>query len=100
AEKLRRDRRIRDWIFRFAFAPVEHNRLARVLAFFPSDLREKGDESAVVVHRPAVERMVVALRAFHLHAEKRLRRVLRELQRVGLELVVTRGWIFERAAAR
>ena len=74
---------------------IEDDLLARVFAVLAADLGEERDEAAVVVHRPAVERMVVALRALDADAEEGLRGVFRELQRVALELVVIGGRILE-----
>ena len=70
-------------------------RFARILAGLAADLAEEGDEAAVVGHRPAVERMIVALRALDAGAEERLRGVLRELQRIDFQLVVVRRGIIE-----
>ena len=66
-----------------AAAAVEDDRLAVVFALLAADLREEGGEAVVVVHRPAVERMVVALGALDAHAHEDLGDVLGRLQRVA-----------------
>ena len=72
--------------------------LAIVLALLAADLGEERGEAVVVVHRPAVERMVVALGALRADAEEDLGDVLGRLQRVALDLKIVRGRILERAA--
>ncbi len=95
AEEFRRDDAVAHGVLGFAAAAVEDDRLARIFAGLAADLGEEGDEAAVVIHRPAVERMVVALRALDADAEEGLRGVFRELQRIGLELVVIDARAFE-----
>ena len=83
----------------FAAAGIEDDRLAGVLAFLAADLAEKRGEAVIVVHRPAVEGMVVALGALHAHAHENLGHVLRRLERFALDLVEVRGGRGECAAA-
>lgn len=45
----------------------------RVEAALLADLAEECGEPVVVVHRPALERMVVALRALQAHTKEHLR---------------------------
>ena len=80
-----------DRMLHLAAAGVEDDRLAIVLALLAADLGEEGGEAVVVVHRPAVERMVVALGALRADAHEDLGHVLGRLQRVALDLVVVRG---------
>ncbi len=47
---------------------------------------EEADEAVVIVLRPPVERMVVALRALHAHAREHLRHILRHSLRIVLAL--------------
>src|SRR5687767_12665112 len=70
AEEFRRNRPVPDRMLRFAFAAVEDDPFARIFAVLSSDLREERDESAVILHRPLIEGMIVALRALDADAEK------------------------------
>ena len=98
AEELRLHHPAADGVCHLAAAAVEDDHLARIVGPLAADLREEGGEAVVVVHRPAVERMVVALGALDAHAHEHLGDVLRDLQRVGLVLVVVGGRILEGAA--
>ena len=82
----------------FAAAGVEDDRLAIIFARLAADLREERGEAVVVVHRPAVERMVVALGALRAHAHEDLGHVLGGLQRVAFDLVEVGRRVLERAA--
>ena len=68
-------------------AAVEDNRLARVFSGFASDLGKEGREPKIVIHRPTVEGVVVALGALDAHAHEGLRDILREFERVALDLI-------------
>ena len=81
-----------------AVVAVEDDGLARVVARLAANLCEERREAVVVVERPAVERVIVALRALDAHAHEDLRRILGELQRVRLDLVIGRGRVVESAA--
>ena len=83
---------------RFTTARIEHHRFPGILRLFAADLREETSKSVIVVHRPAIERMVVTLRALQTHAHEDLGHVLRHLQRLALNLIVVGGWIGKRAA--
>ena len=48
-----------------------------------ADLGEERGEAVIIVHRPAVERMVVALGALNAHAHEHLGDVLGDFQRVA-----------------
>ena len=91
AEELRRNHPAADRMLDVATAGIEDDRLARILPGLAPDLREEVGEAVVVVHRPAVERMVVALGTLDPHPHEHLRDVFRHLQRVGFVLVVIRG---------
>ena len=98
AQELRRHRLPGHRVRHLAAAGVEDDRLAIVLALLAADLGEERREAVVVVHRPAVERMVVALGALRANAHEHLGHVLGRLQRVALDLVEVRGRVAERAA--
>ena len=99
AEEFRFHHAAADGMVHLAAAAIEDDRLAIVFALLAADLAEEGGEAVVVVHRPAVEGMVVALGALHPHAHEDLGHVLGRLQRVGLDLVEIRRRRGERAAA-
>ncbi len=72
-------------------------RLGRVLPLlYP---REPGGHAVVVILRPALERMIVALGTLHANAEEELRRGLRQGRGIARDAIVVRGWIGESAAA-
>src|SRR5437762_234975 len=78
AEKLRRHDGVGHRMFCLALVAVEDHGLARIVAGLAANLREESREAVVVVHRPAVEGMVVALGALNAHAEEDLGGVLRQ----------------------
>ena len=80
-----------------AFA-VEDDDFLGVVGVLAADLGEEGVEAVVVVHRPAVERMVVALGALDAHAHEHLGDVLGQLEAVELALVVVHRRDGHRAA--
>ena len=82
----------------FAAAGVVDDDFAVVLRLLAADLREERGEAVVVVHRPAVERMVVALGALGANSHEDLSHVLGHFQRVPLHLVVVGRRNLERAA--
>ena len=87
AEELGLHHASADGMIHFAAAAIENDRLAIVFAFLAADLAEESGKAVVVVHRPAVEGMVVALGALHAHAHENLGHVLGRLERVALDLV-------------
>ena len=97
-EELRRKRLAGDEMLHVAVGAVIDDVIARVLALLAADLREEVREAVVVVHRPAVERMIVTLRALDAHAHEDLRGVLGDLQGVGRHLIIVRRRLAERAA--
>jgi len=99
-EEFRRHRASTEQMRDLTAAGVEDDAFARVFGSLASNLAEKRGEAVVVVHRPAVERMVVALRALHPRAHENLRGVLRDFQRLLLDLIVVRRGVVKRAAAR
>ncbi len=60
--------------------------LARVLGALAGDLAEEGGESVVVVHRPAVEWVVVTLRALDARAHEDLGDILGDLLEVSCSI--------------
>ena len=87
-EELRRHDPAADGVLHVAAPGIEDDRLPRVLSRLAADVGEEGGEAVVVVHRPAVEGMVVALGALDPHSHEDLRDVLRRLERVALVLEV------------
>ena len=79
---------------------VEDDAFARIFRGFASDLGEERGEAVVIVHRPAVEGMVVALGALDAHAHEDLGGVFGELEHVLLDLEVVGGRVGEGAAFR
>jgi hypothetical protein len=61
SEELRLHRATADQMADFAATAVEDDRFSIILALLAADLREERGEAVVIVHRPAIERMVVAL---------------------------------------
>src|SRR5262245_25835994 len=87
-------------MFGLADARIEDSYLPRVGCLLIAHLAEERCEAVVVVHRPAVEGMIVALRALDARAEKRLSNILCQKLRRGFGLVITRCRIGECPAAR
>ena len=87
-------------VFHVAAAGVEDDRLPRVFSLLAADLGEEVGEAVVVVHRPAVEGMVVALGALDPHPHEDLGHVLRGLERVPFVLEVVGGGVGEGAPLR
>ncbi len=80
-----------------AAAAVEDDRFARILTPLASDLSKERSKAVVVVHRPAVEWMVMALRTLDPHPHEDLCNVFGHFQRVGLVLVIIRRRVGKRA---
>ncbi len=95
SEEFRWDNDIADGVFRFTGATVVDDSFAGIFPVFASDLGEEGDESAVVFHGPAVERMVVALGALDPDAEEGLGGVFCVLEGVGFREEEVGGWVLE-----
>ena len=89
-KKLWRHGTATDRVFHIAAAPIEHDHFPRIFRVFAADLREEGRERVVVIHRPSVERMVVALGTLNAHPHEHLRDILGDLQCVALDLVEIR----------
>ena len=98
AEELGRHDPPADRMLDVAAARVKDNRFAAVLARLTADLGKEVGEAVVVVHRPTIEWMVVALGALDPHSQEHLRHIFCHLQRVGFVLVVVGGRIAERAS--
>src|SRR5262245_40300521 len=86
-------------MFGLADARIEDSYLPRVGCLLIAHLAEERGEAVVVVHRPAVEGMIVTLRALDARAEKRLSDVLCQKLRRGFGLVIARRGIVERPTA-
>ena len=99
AEELRLDVCIAYRVLHAAGAPVVDDRLPVVLARLAAYLAEERGKPVVVVHRPAVEGMIVALGTLDPQAHEHLGHVLGRFQRVTLDLVKIGGRVPERAAA-
>ena len=67
---------------------VEDDDLLGVVRVLAANLREEGVEAVIVIHRPAVERMVMTLGTLEPHAHKDLGDVLRQLETIQLALIV------------
>ena len=87
---------VEDEIYHYS---VEDDDFTRILASLSPDLGEERCETVVVIHGPAIKRMVVALRALDPHPHEHLGHVFGDLQRIGLVLIVVGGGTFEGAAA-
>jgi len=97
AEEFRGGVLFGDGVLEFA-VPIEHDAFAGVLGGFAFHLGEKRCEAVIIAHRPAIEGMVVALRALDAGAHEHLRHVLGELEDVFLDLIVVGGRVGEGAA--
>src|SRR3954466_7476820 len=93
AEELWRHHAAANEVINLAAARIEDDRLARIGGRLTANLREERGKAVVVVHRPAVERMVMALGTLNPHAHKYLGHVFRNLEPVLLHLVIVRGRI-------
>ena len=74
----------------FTATAVEHNRFAIVFPLLAANLAEERGKAVVVVHRPAIERVIVALRALSLDPHEDLGHVLGRLERVAFNLIEIR----------
>src|SRR6185437_8934533 len=99
AKEFRRHGLLRHRMRNLTATAVEHDRLARIVGALAANLREKGGETVVIIHLPAIERMIMALRTLDAHAHEHLRDVLRYLENVRLVLIVVRRGVLEGAAA-
>ena len=70
----------------------------RQIALLAADLREEGGEAVIVVLRPALERVVVALGALNAHAQEELRRGLDGRFGIAADPVIVGGRVLERRA--
>ena len=82
-------------VIHFAIAAIVNNCFAGIITRFTAHLREKCRETVVVVHRPAIEGMVMALRALDAHAHENLRGIFGEFQGIRLDLIIVGGGIAE-----
>ena len=88
AEELGRHVSSAKRVLHLAAAPVVNDHFSRILRVLATYLGEEGGERVVVIHRPAVERVVVALGTLDAHTHEYLCHVFRNLQRVALDLVI------------
>src|SRR5260221_4110573 len=72
-EEFWRHRLARHRMLDLALALVKDDGLAWILTRLPPDLREERSEAVIIVHRPAIERVVMALGALDAHAHENLR---------------------------
>ena len=70
----------------FAAAGVEHNRFAIVFSLLAANLRKERRKAVIVVHRPAIERMVMALRTLRANAHEHLSYVFGQLKIISLDI--------------
>ena len=71
-----------------ATSRIEHDRFSRVFSSFSTDLGKERCKTVVVIHRPTVERMVVALCTLDSHPHEDLGDVFGHFERVRLTLEV------------
>src|SRR5690606_38241390 len=69
---------------------VVNDLLTLIDAFLSSHLSKKGSPTVIIVHRPTVERVVVALSTLESHPHENLGHVLRKLQGITLHLIEIR----------
>ena len=96
AEKLWRDHPAADGMLHIPSAGIEDDRLTGILAGLAPDLGEEVGEAVVIIHRPTVERMIVALGALDPHPHENLGDVFGDFQRIRFVLVVVRRGARER----
>ena len=78
-EELRRHIAVAHGMPHAAAAAVINYLLAVVLASLTTDLREEVCEAVIIIHRPTVEGMIVALGALNAHAHENLRGIFHQL---------------------
>ena len=78
---------------------IEDNRFPIVFTLLPSNLLKEGGERVIIVHRPSVKRMIVALSTLNSHPHEDLGHVFADLQDVRLNLIEIGRRIFECPAA-
>ena len=88
-----------DEMFNLATATIEHDNLTRVFATFAADLREESGKAVVVIHRPAIQWVVMTLGTLDPHAHEDLGDVLRDLLRIAFHLIVIGSSVLKRASA-
>ena len=87
SEELGRHVASTDEVLHLAAAAVIDDLLAGINPLLAPDLREERRPAVVVVHRPAIEGVVVTLGTLEAHSHEDLGHVLGKLQRVALHLV-------------
>src|SRR5205085_9858015 len=87
-EEFRGHRPPADRMLHFAIPFIEDDSFARVFTLFAANLGKESGKAVVIVHGPAIERMIVALGALDAHAHENLRRILGGLESVSLDLVI------------
>ena len=79
----------------FTTAAIEDQYLSVILTLLAAYLGKERGESIVIVHRPSVEGMIVALGALGAYPHENLSHILGHLQAVLLDLIKVRRWILE-----
>ena len=97
AEKLRCQRFSKHRMIHFAAGAIEDNDFSIVFAGLATDLRKEGCKAIVIVHRPTIERMIMALGALSADAHEYLGHIFSSLERVAFDLVEICGRLFEDA---
>ena len=73
--------------------------LTIIFTRFPANLREQRGEAVIIIHCPAVKRMIVALGALDAHTHKNLSGVFGQFQRIPFHLIKVAGRIAEGSTA-
>ena len=73
--------------------------LTIIFTGFPANLREQRGEAVIIVHCPAIKRMIVALGALDAHTHENLSGVLGQFQRIPFHLIEVAGGIAESSTA-
>jgi hypothetical protein len=80
-------------MFHLTATAVVDDLLALIDALLATNLGEECSPTVIVIHRPSVEGVIVALSALETHPHENLGYVFRELQRISLDLVEIGRWI-------
>jgi len=83
-------------VIHFSTTAIEDQYLSVIFTLLAAYLGKERGESIVIVHRPSVEGMIVALGALGANPHENLSHILGHLQPVLLDLIKVRRWILER----